>query len=91
MDPMAIVGMIFTLVMLVVIGGFILLIPLSRQLAAFLRLRLERSDKADQDARIASLTRAVASLRDDIERLAERQEFTEHLLERPRTTDAEEQ
>ncbi len=84
MDPMAIVGMIFTLVVLVMIGGFILLYPLSRQLAQLVHRRLEKGESGDQDARIASLARAVESLGEQVGRLAERQEFTERLLERPR-------
>jgi predicted PurR-regulated permease PerM len=84
MDPNAIAGMIFTLIALVLIGGFILLVPLSRQLAQLMQQRLERGETADQDARIASLARAVESLSEEVGRLAERQEFTERLLERPR-------
>ncbi len=34
--------------------------------------------------RMEILLRAVESLRDDVARLAERQDFTERLLERPR-------
>ncbi len=87
LEPMAIVGMIFTLIVLVMIGGFILLFPLSRQLAALLHLRLERGDAPDQDAHIAQLTKALSSLQEEIDRLAERQEFTERLLERPAPRD----
>jgi hypothetical protein len=83
MDLMAIVGMIFTLVVLVMIGGFILLFPLSRQLVTLLHRRLEKGDAPAQEGQVAALTRAVESLRDEVARLSERQEFTERLLERP--------
>jgi hypothetical protein len=89
MDPMALAGMIFTLIVLVMIGGFILLYPLSRQLAALLHLRLERAEAPDPSGQIASLTRALESMRDEVERLSERQEFTERLLERPDPPEAQ--
>ena len=84
MDPNALAGMVFTLITLVLIGGFILLLPLSRQLAQLVHQRLDKGQDMDQDARVASLARAVEALGEEVARLAERQEFTERLLERPR-------
>lgn len=83
MEPMALVGMVFTLIVLVMIGGFILLFPLSRQIAELVRRRLEKGDEPADAERIAALAQAVESLRDEVERVSERQEFTERLLEKP--------
>lgn len=40
--------------------------------------------RVEDQERVELLLRAVESLRDDVARLAERQDFTERLLERPR-------
>lgn len=89
MDPMGIAGMIFTLVALILIGGLVLLYPLSRQLAALVHLRLERGSAPDPSEQVEALTGAVESLRAEVERLAERQDFTERLLERPSSSKTE--
>jgi hypothetical protein len=80
--------MIFTVIVLMLIGGFILLVPLTRRLAALLEHRMLAEDKAGRSADVEALARAVDTLRDEVERLAERQEFTEKLLDRPRTPDS---
>lgn len=82
-DPMAIVAMIFTLIALAMIGGFILLVPLSRQLSTLLHQRLQHGEPPPSDERVDALAQAVELLSAEVERLAERQDFTERLLEKP--------
>jgi hypothetical protein len=85
MDPVILAGMIFSIVVLLLIGGFILVFPLTRQLGAYLEKRmLNEGPLEDADARTQDLARAVEALRDEVARLSERQDFTERLLERPR-------
>lgn len=82
-EPMIIVTMIFTLIVLAMIGGFILLFPLSRQLSTLLDQRLQRGEPPPSDERMDALTQAVELLSGEVERLADRQDFTERLLEKP--------
>ncbi|MGD8321039.1 MAG: hypothetical protein PVJ02_11300 [Gemmatimonadota bacterium] len=82
-EPMVIVAMIFTLIVLAMIGGFILLFPLSRQLSTLLHQRLQHGDAPPSDERVDALAQAVEMLSAEVERLADRQDFTERLLERP--------
>ena len=80
--------MIFTVVVLMLIGGFILLLPLTRRLGALLEHRMLSEDRAKQSADVDALVQAVDALRDEVERLSARQDFTEKLLERPRGPEA---
>jgi len=84
MDPEMIAVMIFFLVALAMTGGFILLFPISRRLGQFLEFRMTQKGRLEDQERTELLLRAVESLRDDVARLAERQDFTERLLEKPR-------
>lgn len=83
MEPMALVGMLFALIVLAMIGGFILLIPISRRLGAVLELWLDERGKANQigPAEFGRIREEVATLRDEMEALADRQGFVEKLLE----------
>jgi hypothetical protein len=81
MDPMALAGMIFTLITLVLIGGFILLFPLTRQLGKVLEQRLEdKRPPALDRADVARLREALESLERQVQSLTDRQEFVEGLL-----------
>lgn len=73
-------GMIFVLLIIAMVGGFILVFPLSRRLAAYLEQRLQSGTKAADDAELKRIRTALVSLQAEIERLSERQEFTESLL-----------
>jgi hypothetical protein len=79
-DAMA--GMIFTLLFTVVIGGVILLYPITRRLGAFLEAKLE--DRHTPDTRlaneVAALGEAVRGMESELRAIAEKQEFTERLL-----------
>lgn len=88
MDPLILGGMIFSLVVLLLIGGFTLLFPLTRRLAAVLEKRyLTDGAEGANSEEIAALRRAVQALRGEVEQIGERQDFTEKLLERPKSED----
>jgi hypothetical protein len=86
MDPNAIAGMGFTLIFTALIGGFILMYPLSKRLGALLEAKAQ--DRARQKAvpdpsaaaELEVLRNSVAALQSDVQRLSERQEFMEQLV-----------
>jgi hypothetical protein len=78
MDPIALAGMIFTLLLVLIIGGFILLFPLSRRLGLFLEAKLKPAALASEDTR--KLWEAIQSMETELKRIADRQEFTERML-----------
>jgi Tfp pilus assembly protein PilO len=82
-DILPIAGMIFSLLMVLVIGGFILLYPLSKRLGKLIELRLEerRAGSALPEEQLQVLADVVAGLQEQLERIEERQAFTERLLE----------
>ncbi len=87
MDPEIIAGMVFSIVVLLMVGSFVLLYPLSRQLAHLVRRRLNEADPADSISRgdAEKLATAIQQLALGMEALNERQDFVERLLEeRPR-------
>lgn len=84
MDREMIAIMIFFLVALAMTGSFVLLIPISRRLGQFLEYRMSSKVRIEDQERMEMLLRAVEVLRDDVAGLAERQDFTERLLEKPR-------
>lgn len=89
MDPMALAGMIFTLILVALIGGIIVFTPLVRRLAALLELRLQERmqpgqigarDAAELKKLVAALEEEVHALRAQHASLEERQRFLEALL-----------
>ena len=84
MDPELIPMMIFTIIVLAMAGGFILLLPITRTLGRFLEYRMSEKGRIQDREDREVLLRAMEALRDDVARLAERQDFTERLLERPK-------
>jgi hypothetical protein len=81
MDPQIIAAMLFTLIILAMIGGFILLLPITRRLGAILEQRLNGRAAADiAPAEARQLEATIQALRADLEQLSERQAFTEALL-----------
>ncbi|HEX7050550.1 MAG TPA: hypothetical protein VF188_10140 [Longimicrobiales bacterium] len=80
MDETALAGMIFTLLLAMIVGGFILLFPLSRRLAAVLEQRL-REQRAEPDPEgLEALRNAVHALEAEVHALVERQAFVDSLL-----------
>ena len=93
MEPEVLAGMLFIVVILAMIGGFILLLPITRRLGAILEQRLnEKSIQGSSGAQLQQLQATVRQLQTEVERLAERQDFTEALLQeqRPRMRPGEE-
>lgn len=84
MDPEMIATMIFLLISLAMIGGFILLLPITRTLGRFLEYRMSEKGRIQDREEREVLLRALEALREDVARLAERQDFTERLLQRPK-------
>ena len=82
MDSEALAGMVFTPILTMLIGGFILLYPLSRRLGVLLEAKTG-SAKPDADAiraEIRKLSDSIASLESEVIALKERQEFTEKVI-----------
>ena len=83
MDPLVISVMIFSLVVLMLLGSFALIWPLSRQLVALIRKRIHEPSPRDSITRedAEKLAQAIQQLATGMEALNERQEFLEQLLE----------
>ena len=83
-DIIPIAGMIFSLLMVLLIGGFILLVPLSKRLGQLLEMRLQQQRSGDvlPADQLEDLRRMVESIQSEVALLSERQQFTERLLER---------
>lgn len=89
MDIVPLAGMLFSLLMVLIIAGSILMFPIMRRLGRLLEMRIEERWKgpgaeALPSADLAALSEAVQELQAEVNRLTERQEFTERLLERGR-------
>jgi hypothetical protein len=81
MDMLPIAGMLFSLLLVGMIAGFILLFPISRRMGALLEQKVK--GKLDDDRALEEVKRleaTVRSLQDEVERLVERQAFTDSLL-----------
>jgi cell division protein FtsB len=79
MDPLALAGMVFTLLVILMIGGFILLFPVSRRLGKVLERWLEEKRPGGKEPEIAQLRAAVQALEREVRSLSERQDFVESL------------
>lgn len=82
MDPNALAGMIFTLLLFALIGGFIVLLPVTKRLGTLIESKLD--EKKHEELPPQALDELVGVIRDlelQVRRLADRQEFTEQLLE----------
>ncbi|MDP2481023.1 MAG: hypothetical protein Q8W51_00560 [Candidatus Palauibacterales bacterium] len=90
-DPVILLGMGFVLVVLLLVGGFLLVYPLSRRLSAVLEesIRLRRSPGTEPASpaildMVRDTRRLVEGLGDRLDAIEERQRFVENLLESPR-------
>src|SRR5688572_26839598 len=81
MDPNALAGMIFTLIIIGMVGGFILLFPLSRRMGALLDVWLQEKKAALTRDEAQEIWRQLQTLEKELGGIAERQHFTERLLE----------
>ncbi len=81
MDPIILAAMIFTLLLLGMIGGFILLIPVSRRLGAVLDYWLkEKTEAAKLSSETVQARALLESVATRLEGLEEKQVFMEELL-----------
>ncbi len=82
MDPMGIAGMAFTLLLAGMVGGFILLRPLSKQFGLLMESKLQQNRGPDKlsTAQIETLTETVRTLEAEVRRLSDRVDFNEKLL-----------
>lgn len=87
-DPTVLFGMIFSLLCLLLIGGFVLAFPAARRLGNVLDAWAESRRSEVAPEKMEELRREVRSLRSQMEAtqdrlttLAERQSFMERLLE----------
>ena len=88
MDPYAEAGMIFTLIMAVLIGGFIITYPIMRRLGGLMEesirerraARLDQGQVGDLEKTIGDVHGALEQLDGRMALLAERQDFVENLL-----------
>lgn len=78
MDVEFIVSLVFSLLVIVIVGGGILLFPIMRRLGRLLERRLEAEALPGDELR--RLRAAVRSLTAQVHSLQERQDFTEKLL-----------
>jgi hypothetical protein len=78
-------GMVFSLLVVLIIGGFILVYPLTKRLGRLLELRLEERQSGGErslaEGEVERLREAVEALQVEVAALADRQQFTERLLE----------
>ena len=84
MDPEMIAVMVFFIIVIAMIGGFVLVLPITRRLGQFMEYRMTERTRLMENEEREALLKDIESLRDDVARLGERQEFTERLLDRPR-------
>lgn len=88
-DPFMLAAFTFTLLVILLIGGFVIAFPVSRRLGALLeewveerrRARLGAGDAEELHRRLADVRDRLDRLEEHVERVSERQQFTESLLE----------
>lgn len=81
MELEALAGMIFTLILVAMVGGFILLIPISRRLGLLLEAWVQEKKSLASREEILLLRRSIQALEKEVGDLQEKQHFTERLLE----------
>lgn len=82
MDPIMLFGtMVFWIIIVGIIGGVILLRPVSKRLGHFLDewITIRKAELAGSDERLEELAARFAALEDGQRRLLEHQEFMEDL------------
>ena len=84
-DPNAILGVAFTLLLVLLIGGMILLYPLTRQLGKLIETKVRSNAPADGPGsepalQAEQMRELIRDLQVEVGRLSERQEFFERLI-----------
>jgi hypothetical protein len=80
MDPNALAGMVFTLLLAAMVGGFILLAPLSRRLGLLLEQKVNEKSQRMAASEVRQFMQRVELLEQEVRLIAERQSFTDELL-----------
>lgn len=81
MNPFFPMVFVFVLLLVLFIGGFVLVFPLTRRLGAYLEMLIERRHGPIPDRkRMEVLEGELQELKAEVERLAERQSFVDNLL-----------
>jgi outer membrane murein-binding lipoprotein Lpp len=80
MDPNALAGMVFTLLLAAMVGGFILLAPLSKRLGLLLEQKVNEKSQRLAAGEVRQLMQRVELLEQEVRSIAERQSFTDELL-----------
>ena len=80
MDPNALAGMVFTLLLAGLVGGFILLAPLSKRLGLLLEQKANDKNQRQIAEEVSRLNRRIQLLEDEVRQIADRQQFTDELL-----------
>jgi len=91
MDPYTLGGMIFSLIMVLIIGGFIVTFPIVRRLGGLMEeyirerrdTRLDRGELGRVEGELQHVREALETLRRQLDLVQERQDFMEELVERP--------
>ena len=88
-DPFIFMGMVFSIVVLLLVGGFVLAFPIARRLGGLMEewirdrkeLRADRSELLQIRAELAELKGALEAYEGRFETAEERQAFMETLIE----------
>ncbi|HET9440178.1 MAG TPA: hypothetical protein VFO52_08400 [Longimicrobiales bacterium] len=80
MDPNALAGMAFTLILAAMVGGVILLAPISKRLGLLLEQKLHEKNHRLATDELRQLKEHVQLLEDEVRQLSARQHFTDELL-----------
>jgi hypothetical protein len=83
MDPTMLAIMAFFLLAIIITGSFVLLMPLSRQLARFLELRMQDQARVGDGVEIElrQLRALLEGLEDKLRTVSDHQEFLEKILD----------
>ena len=88
MNPEAMAGMIFTLIVIAMVLGFILLFPVTKRLGLLLEQKLAEKPariQPDSSNEVMRTREQVQALESEVRMLAERQQFVEELVSQRET------
>jgi len=82
LDPVIAAGMVFALLVILLIGGFIVTYPVTSKLGKALESYLEqKKDEGPSEREVERLRRQLLALKRQVDGMAEKQEFVEELLQ----------
>ncbi|MQA89972.1 MAG: hypothetical protein GEU90_07040 [Gemmatimonas sp.] len=81
MDPFFPLVFTFILLLVLIVGGLVILFPVTRRLGRYLEMQLEKRQEGVTDtARLEAIQHELGQLSEEIRLLSERQSFTDALL-----------